>query len=195
MGTAMYLVMNDEALEAVQRLVPIAEGLGLTLPQMALAWVLRRPELASAIVGASRPEQVHANASASGIELSADVLARDRRGAWRRAGDGAHAGCVREGGRQTPLTQVRGSGNESANPRATIANTGRIIRVVWIPIASASAPSAVAISPPTPIASPKVIPEASPRRAGRYCWPSTTVVENGSVQREADQDPNRVEPR
>ncbi len=42
---------------------------------MALAWVLRRPELASAIVGASRPEQVHANASASGIELSADVLA------------------------------------------------------------------------------------------------------------------------
>ena len=54
--------------------MPIAEGEGLTLPQLALAWVLRRPELASAIVGASRPEQVHANASASGIELSADVL-------------------------------------------------------------------------------------------------------------------------
>jgi aryl-alcohol dehydrogenase-like predicted oxidoreductase len=74
MNTAMYLVMNDETLAAVQRLIPIAEGIGLTLPQMALAWVLRRPELASAIVGASRPEQVHANASASGIELSADVL-------------------------------------------------------------------------------------------------------------------------
>jgi aryl-alcohol dehydrogenase-like predicted oxidoreductase len=74
MSFAMGLVMNDEALEAVQRLVPIAEGEGLTLPQLALAWVLRRPELASAIVGASRPEQVHANASASGITLSADVL-------------------------------------------------------------------------------------------------------------------------
>jgi aryl-alcohol dehydrogenase-like predicted oxidoreductase len=74
MNDAMNLVMNDDTLEAVQRLVPIAEGEGLTLPQLALAWVLRRRELASAIVGASRPEQVHANASASGIELSADVL-------------------------------------------------------------------------------------------------------------------------
>jgi aryl-alcohol dehydrogenase-like predicted oxidoreductase len=66
--------LNDDNLEAVQRLVPIAEGAGLTMPQLALAWVLRRPELASAIIGASRPEQVHANASASGIELSDDVL-------------------------------------------------------------------------------------------------------------------------
>ena len=74
MGGFMSLIMSDERLEAVQRLVPIAEGEGLTLPQLALAWVLRRPELASAIVGASRPEQVHANASASGISLSADVL-------------------------------------------------------------------------------------------------------------------------
>jgi aryl-alcohol dehydrogenase-like predicted oxidoreductase len=74
MNAAMHLVMNDEALEAVQRLLPIAEGEGLTLPQLALAWVLRRGELASAIVGASRPDQVHANASASGIDLSAEVL-------------------------------------------------------------------------------------------------------------------------
>ncbi len=74
MSAAMDLVMSDEALEAVQRLVPIAEGEGLTLVQLALAWVLRRPEVASAIVGASRPEQVHANASASGITLSAEVL-------------------------------------------------------------------------------------------------------------------------
>jgi aryl-alcohol dehydrogenase-like predicted oxidoreductase len=74
MGTFMDLVMSDPALEAVQRLAPIADRLGLTMVQLALAWVLRRPELASAIVGASRPEQVHANASASGIELSADVL-------------------------------------------------------------------------------------------------------------------------
>ena len=74
MGGFMHLIMNDETLEAVQRLVPIAEGEGLTVPQLALAWVLRRPEVASAIVGASRPEQVHANASASGITLSGDVL-------------------------------------------------------------------------------------------------------------------------
>ena len=44
------------------------------MPELALAWVLRRDELAAAIVGASRPEQVHANAAASGIELSRDVL-------------------------------------------------------------------------------------------------------------------------
>jgi aryl-alcohol dehydrogenase-like predicted oxidoreductase len=75
MGISMSLVMTDDAVEAVQHLIPIADGLGLTMPQLALAWVLRRPELASAIVGASRPEQVHANASASGIELSPDVLA------------------------------------------------------------------------------------------------------------------------
>jgi aryl-alcohol dehydrogenase-like predicted oxidoreductase len=74
MNTAMHIVMSDEALEAVQRLAPIADGAGLTLPELALAWVLRRGELASAIVGASRPEQVHANVAASGIELSADVL-------------------------------------------------------------------------------------------------------------------------
>ncbi len=62
-------------LEAVQRLVPIAEEAGLTMAQMALAWVLRQSNVASAIVGATRPEQVHANASASGIELDADTLA------------------------------------------------------------------------------------------------------------------------
>jgi aryl-alcohol dehydrogenase-like predicted oxidoreductase len=45
------------------------------MTEMALAWVLRRDELASAIVGASRPEQVHANVAASGIELSGDTLA------------------------------------------------------------------------------------------------------------------------
>ena len=62
-------------LEAVERLKPIAEGAGLSMVQMALAWVLREANVASAIVGASRPEQVHANASASGIVLSADTLA------------------------------------------------------------------------------------------------------------------------
>ncbi len=62
-------------LEAVQRLRPVAEEADLTMAQLALAWVLREPNVASAIVGASRPEQVHANASAAGIELSADTLA------------------------------------------------------------------------------------------------------------------------
>jgi 1-deoxyxylulose-5-phosphate synthase len=68
------LIQND-VLEAVQRLRPIAEGAGLTMPQLALAWVLRQPNVASAIVGASRPEQVRANASASGVTLDAQTLA------------------------------------------------------------------------------------------------------------------------
>jgi aryl-alcohol dehydrogenase-like predicted oxidoreductase len=67
-------LLAPQVLEAVQRLKPIAEGAGLTMVQLALAWVLRQPNVASAIVGASRPEQVHANASASGIVLSADTL-------------------------------------------------------------------------------------------------------------------------
>jgi aryl-alcohol dehydrogenase-like predicted oxidoreductase len=75
MGTAMNLVMNDATLQAVDRLRPIAEEAGLSMAEMALAWVLRRSELAAAIVGASRPEQVHANAKASGIELTPDTLA------------------------------------------------------------------------------------------------------------------------
>ena len=71
-------------LEAVQRLRPVAEEAGLTMAQLALAWVLRQPNVASAIVGASRPEQVHANASASGIALGADTLAAIDDGARRR---------------------------------------------------------------------------------------------------------------
>jgi aryl-alcohol dehydrogenase-like predicted oxidoreductase len=75
MNFAQDLVYSDETLAAVQRLVPVAEEVGLSLPTMALAWVLRRGEVASAITGASRPEQVRANAQASGVELTADVLA------------------------------------------------------------------------------------------------------------------------
>jgi aryl-alcohol dehydrogenase-like predicted oxidoreductase len=75
MNIAIGRLMNDAVLDAVDRLRPVAERAGLSLPELALAWVLRRPEVASAIVGASRPEQVHANAKASGIELSADTLA------------------------------------------------------------------------------------------------------------------------
>jgi aryl-alcohol dehydrogenase-like predicted oxidoreductase len=74
MGTFIGRRLDDRALEAVQRLIPIAEEAGLTMPQLALAWVLRRPEVASAIIGATRPEQVHQNAAAAGVELTADVL-------------------------------------------------------------------------------------------------------------------------
>jgi aryl-alcohol dehydrogenase-like predicted oxidoreductase len=67
---------DDELLERVQRLRPIAEERGVSLAQLALAWVLREPNVASAIIGASRPEQVEDNAAASGLELDKDTLKR-----------------------------------------------------------------------------------------------------------------------
>jgi 1-deoxyxylulose-5-phosphate synthase len=75
MGSMMSNWLEEDVLETVQRLVPISERLGLTMAQLALAWVLREENVASAIVGASRPEQVRDNASASGIELDAATLA------------------------------------------------------------------------------------------------------------------------
>jgi len=74
MGWAMDRFRDDDVLEAVQRLRPIAEGLGITMAQLALAWVLREPNVASAIVGASRPDQVEENAAASGVELDTATL-------------------------------------------------------------------------------------------------------------------------
>ena len=74
MGWAMDSYRDDEVLERVQRLVPIAEGLGVTMAQLALAWVLRKDNVAAAIVGASRPEQVEENAGASGISLDDATL-------------------------------------------------------------------------------------------------------------------------
>jgi aryl-alcohol dehydrogenase-like predicted oxidoreductase len=74
MGWAMDSYRDDKVLEAVQRLVPIAEGLGVTMAQLALAWVLREENVAAAIVGASRPEQVEENAGASGISLDDATL-------------------------------------------------------------------------------------------------------------------------
>jgi aryl-alcohol dehydrogenase-like predicted oxidoreductase len=65
----MSRFLADDVLERVQRLVAIAEGLGLTTAQLALAWILHEPNVASAIVGASRPEQLRDNAAASGVEL------------------------------------------------------------------------------------------------------------------------------
>jgi aryl-alcohol dehydrogenase-like predicted oxidoreductase len=70
----MSRFLADDVLERVQRLGPIAQGLGVTTAQLALAWVLREPNVASAIVGASRPEQLRDNAAASGIELDDDTL-------------------------------------------------------------------------------------------------------------------------
>jgi aryl-alcohol dehydrogenase-like predicted oxidoreductase len=75
MGWAMGRFESGDVLARVQRLGPIAERLGITMAQLALAWVLRRPEVTSAIVGATRPEQVRDNAAASGIELDEPTLA------------------------------------------------------------------------------------------------------------------------
>jgi aryl-alcohol dehydrogenase-like predicted oxidoreductase len=62
--------------EKVQRLVPIAADLHLSMSQLALAWNLRRAEVTSCIIGASRPQQVEENAEASGVQLRAETLAR-----------------------------------------------------------------------------------------------------------------------
>jgi aryl-alcohol dehydrogenase-like predicted oxidoreductase len=75
MGRMMDNWLEEDVLEQVQRLVPVAERLGITMAQLALAWVLREDNVASAIVGASRAEQVRDNASASGIVLDAATLA------------------------------------------------------------------------------------------------------------------------
>jgi aryl-alcohol dehydrogenase-like predicted oxidoreductase len=74
MGWALDSFRDDETLRAVRRLRPIADGLGVTMAQLALAWVLREPNLACAIIGASRPEQVEENVAASGIELDESTL-------------------------------------------------------------------------------------------------------------------------
>ncbi|BCJ51188.1 aldo/keto reductase [Actinoplanes sp. NBRC 14428] len=67
-------LMTDEVLGTVQRLKPLAEQAGLTLAQLAVAWVLQNPNVSAAIVGASRPEQVRDNAKASGVRLEADLM-------------------------------------------------------------------------------------------------------------------------
>jgi aryl-alcohol dehydrogenase-like predicted oxidoreductase len=74
MGGFMSHWLIDKNLEKVDRLRPIAEQAGMSLTHLALAWVLRRAEVASAIVGASRPEQVADNAAASGKTLSPDLV-------------------------------------------------------------------------------------------------------------------------
>jgi aryl-alcohol dehydrogenase-like predicted oxidoreductase len=76
MGGWMDRLMQPDVLRAVQRLKPIAEEAGLSLPQFALAWVLRESNVASAIIGASRPEQVRENAAASGAKVDPRLFAR-----------------------------------------------------------------------------------------------------------------------
>ncbi len=76
MGGWMDRLMQPQVLRAVQRLKPIAEEAGLTLPQFALAWVLREPNVASAIIGASRPQQVVENCGASGVVIDTQLFLR-----------------------------------------------------------------------------------------------------------------------
>ncbi len=68
--------MGEDILTRVQQLKPLAEQAGLTMAQLAVAWVLQNPNVASAIIGASKPEQVRSNAEAAGVVLEADLLAR-----------------------------------------------------------------------------------------------------------------------
>jgi aryl-alcohol dehydrogenase-like predicted oxidoreductase len=68
--------MSDDVLSRVQQLQPIADGLGLSMAQLAVAWVLQNDNVAAAIIGASRPEQVAENVKAVGVTLGSDVLAK-----------------------------------------------------------------------------------------------------------------------
>ncbi|WP_326638070.1 aldo/keto reductase family protein [Streptosporangium sp. NBC_01755] len=75
-GDFISRMLNDDVLTRVQQLKPIAADLGLSMAQLAVAWVLQNPNVSSAIVGASRPEQVRDNVRASGVKLDAEVLKR-----------------------------------------------------------------------------------------------------------------------
>jgi aryl-alcohol dehydrogenase-like predicted oxidoreductase len=66
-------LMEDDILNAVQRLRPLAEQAGLTMAQLAIAWVLQNPNVSAAIVGATRPEQLQETVKASGVTLDADL--------------------------------------------------------------------------------------------------------------------------
>jgi aryl-alcohol dehydrogenase-like predicted oxidoreductase len=70
----MQELMNEEVLSAVEKLRSVASDAGLSMSQLALAWVLQRDIVSSAIIGASRPEQVEDNAKAAGVRLSSDVV-------------------------------------------------------------------------------------------------------------------------
>ncbi|MDD9207715.1 aldo/keto reductase family protein [Georgenia sp. 10Sc9-8] len=75
-ATMIKRFMDDDLLERVQGLRPVADELGLTMAELAVAWVLQNDNVAAALIGASRPEQVEDNVRASGVELPAEVMAR-----------------------------------------------------------------------------------------------------------------------
>ena len=66
--------MSNEVLTGVQQLKPIAEEAGLTMAQLSIAWVLQNQNVASAIMGASRPEQIEKNVAAAGVKLDAGIM-------------------------------------------------------------------------------------------------------------------------
>jgi aryl-alcohol dehydrogenase-like predicted oxidoreductase len=76
MGNMMQTWLQDDILEAVQTLKPIAQEAGCSLSQFALAWVLREPNVASAIVGVSRPEQLDDNAAATDLVVDPALFAK-----------------------------------------------------------------------------------------------------------------------
>ncbi|NBR77827.1 MAG: aldo/keto reductase, partial [Microbacteriaceae bacterium] len=69
-------LLTDEVLTKVQELKPIAEELGVTMAQFALAWVLQNKNVSSAIVGATTPDQIKSNLGAVGVEIPAEVMAK-----------------------------------------------------------------------------------------------------------------------
>jgi aryl-alcohol dehydrogenase-like predicted oxidoreductase len=68
--------MNDDVLTRVQGLKPVADDAGLTMAQLAVAWVLQNDNVAAALVGASRPEQVGENVKAAGVKLEPELMQR-----------------------------------------------------------------------------------------------------------------------
>ena len=66
--------MRDEVLTAVQKIKPIADEVGLTMGQFALAWALQNPNVSSVIMGATKPSQVKENVKASGVKLSPEIM-------------------------------------------------------------------------------------------------------------------------
>jgi len=92
-------LMHDDVLEAVQKLKPIAADAGLSMPQLAIAWVLQNPNVSAALVGASRPEQIADNVKASGVKLDADTMA---------AIDGALSGVAERDPQKTYETSPKG---------------------------------------------------------------------------------------
>lgn len=75
-GLSKRILEDQKTLERVQNLKPIADELDLTMAQLAIAWVLQNPNVAAALVGASKPEQIASNAKAAGVKIPAELMAR-----------------------------------------------------------------------------------------------------------------------